>query len=60
MFSSSSLPWLLYIFKNPSNLRTDPLALHTVSLLFDVIVIVFLSNLADCIWEDKALLHIKS
>ena len=58
--TSSSFFWSLNTFKNPSNLMTDPLALHTVFLSSEVIVIVFLENLADCICDETALLQIKS
>ena len=38
---------------------TDPLALQTFLPSLEEIVIVFLSNFADSICEDKALDHIK-
>ena len=49
IFSSSSFFLSLIIFKKPSNLTTDPLALKTVLSSSEFMVIVFLSNLADSI-----------
>jgi len=45
--------------KKPSNLITDPLDLKTFLESSDSIDIVFLSNFADSICEDKALDQIK-
>ena len=49
IFSFSFSPSTLVNFKYPSNFKTDPLALKIFSVSFEVIVIVFLSNLADSI-----------
>ena len=42
--SSSSFLLSFITFKKPSNLITEPLALHIVPLSSELIVIVFLSN----------------
>ena len=59
IFSSSSSFSFLYNLKKPSNLITEPVAFKMFLESSDSMNIVFLSNLAGCICEDKALDHIR-
>ena len=58
--SSSFLSISWYNFKKPSNFKTDPEALNLIVSSFDDKIIVFLSYSALCIWDERALFHIKS